>query len=100
MKIIHGSDELLFVSARGTMSRQKASGISAQGRYAKGVRIQRVDEGDYIVDVASIISNEEAAEVLEKAVESEEKRKEELLEKIKEERAKLPIKRSRKKKEK
>ncbi|MFA4843703.1 MAG: DNA gyrase subunit A [Candidatus Margulisiibacteriota bacterium] len=98
MKIIHGSDELLFVSARGTMSRQKASGISAQGRYAKGVRIQRVDEGDYIVDVASIISNEEAAEVLEQALETEQERKEEMLQKIKEERAQLPIKRTRRRK--
>ncbi|HVN67005.1 MAG TPA: DNA gyrase C-terminal beta-propeller domain-containing protein, partial [Candidatus Sulfotelmatobacter sp.] len=98
MKIIHGSDELLFVTARGTMSRQKASGISAQGRYAKGVRIQRVDEGDYIVDLASIISNEEAAEVLEQALETEQERKEEMLQKIKEERAQLPIKRTRKRK--
>lgn len=98
MKIIHGSDELLFVTARGTMSRQKASGISAQGRYAKGVRIQRVDEGDYIVDLASIISNEEAAEVLEQALETEQERKEEMLQKIKEERAQLPIKRTRRRK--
>ena len=98
MKIIHGSDELLFVTARGTMSRQKASGISAQGRYAKGVRIQRVDEGDYIVDLASIISNEEAAEVLEQALETEQERKEEMLQKIKEERSQLPIKRTRRRK--
>jgi DNA gyrase subunit A len=97
MTIIQKSDELLFVTAKGTMSRQTASGISAQGRYAKGVRIQRVDEGDYIVDLARIVSSEEAAEVLEKAVEEEEKRKEELLEKLKEERAKLPTKRKKKK---
>ena len=98
MKIIQRSDELLFVTAKGTMSRQKASGISTQGRYAKGVRIQRVDEGDYIVDLARVIKEEEAAEALEKAVEEEEKRKEELMEKIKEERAKLPIKRGRRRK--
>ncbi|MBN3033118.1 MAG: DNA gyrase subunit A [Candidatus Saganbacteria bacterium] len=93
MVIIDKHDELLFVTAKGTMSRQKAGGISTQGRYAKGVRIQRVDEGDCIVDLARVISNEEAAETLEKAVVEEEKRKEELLEKIKEERAKLPAKR-------
>ena len=98
MVIIGGRDELLFVTAQGTMSRQKASGISTQGRYAKGVRIQRVDDGDYIVDLARVISDEEAAETLEKAVVEEEKRKEELLEKIKEDRAKLPAKRARKKK--
>ncbi len=98
MTIIQKSDELLFVTARGTLSRQKASGISTQGRYAKGVRIQRVDDGDYIVDLARVISEEETTEVLEKAVEEEEKRKEELLEKLKEERAKLPTKKRGRKK--
>jgi len=97
MRIIRVSDELLFVTAKGTMSRQKASGISTQGRYAKGVRIQRVDPDDYIVDLARVIKEEEAAEEIEKAVEAEEKRREEQLEKIREERAKLPIKRRRKK---
>ncbi len=96
MKIIHHKDELLFVTAKGTMSRQKAAGISTQGRYAKGVRIQRVDEGDYVVDLARVISDEEAGEVIEKAAQDEEKRKEEIRQKIKEEREKLPIKRKRK----
>ncbi|MFA6417711.1 MAG: DNA gyrase subunit A [Candidatus Margulisiibacteriota bacterium] len=95
MKIIHPKDELLFVTAKGTMSRQTAAGISAQGRYAKVVRIQRVDEGDYVVDLARVISDEEAGEVIEKAVEDEEKRKEEIRQKIKEEREKLPIKKKR-----
>jgi DNA gyrase subunit A len=98
MTIIQKSDELLLVTARGTLSRQKANGISTQGRYARGVRIQRVDEGDYIVDLARVISEEETVEVLEKAVEEEEKRKEELLEKLKEERAKLPTKKRGRKK--
>lgn len=97
MKIIMPKDELLFVTAGGTMSRQKASGITTQGRYARGVRIQRVDEGDRIVDLARVISEEEATEALEKAVEVEEQRKAEMLEKIQEERAKLPPKRRGKK---
>jgi DNA gyrase subunit A len=58
MKIIEKNDELLFVTAKGTMSRQEAKGISAQGHYAKGVRIQRVDEGDCIVDLARVITRE------------------------------------------
>ncbi|MFH1387174.1 MAG: DNA gyrase subunit A [bacterium] len=97
MKLILPKDELLFVTAGGTMSRQKAAGITTQGRYAKGVRIQRVDEGDRIVDLARVISDEEATEALEKAVEVEEQRKAEMLEKIQEERAKLPPKRRGKK---
>jgi DNA gyrase subunit A len=97
MKLIQPKDELLFVTAGGTMSRQKAAGITTQGRYAKGVRIQRVDEGDRIVDLARVISEEEATETLEKAVEVEEQRKAEMLEKIQEERAKLPPKKRAKK---
>jgi DNA gyrase subunit A len=98
MTIIQKSDELLFVTANGTMSRQKASGVTVQGRYAKGVRIQRVDDGDYIVDLARVINEEETAEELAKAIEEEAKRKEELLEKLKEERAKLPTKKRGRKK--
>jgi len=90
MEVIFPDDELLFVTAKGVMSRQLASGISTQGRYAKGTRIQRVDEGDYIVDMARMVKEEETAEAAEKAIEEEEKKKAEIIEKLKEERAKLP----------
>jgi DNA gyrase subunit A len=98
MIIIHPDDELLFVTGKGTMSRQEASGISTQGRYAKGVRIQKLDADDYIVDLARVITEKETAKVAEKALEEAEKKKAERLEKIKEQRAKLPIKRKRKRK--
>lgn len=88
MIVIHRDDELLFVTAGGTMSRQKASGISTQGRYAKGVRIQRVDADDYIVDLARVIDKEETAEAAEKAIEEEEKKKAEYIEKVREEKEK------------
>jgi len=90
MEVIFPDDELLFVTAKGVMSRQSASGISTQGRYAKGTRIQRVDESDYIVDMARMVKEEETAEAAEKAIEEEEKKKAEIIEKLKEERAKLP----------
>jgi DNA gyrase subunit A len=93
MKIILPQDELLFVTAKGTMSRQKAAGITTQGRYAKGVRIQRVDDDDYIVDLARVINEEETAEAAAKALEEAEKKKAERIEKLQEERAKLPTKR-------
>ena len=98
MRVIKSSEELIFVTRKGTMSRQKASGISPQGRYAKGVRIQRLDKDDYIVDLARVITEEETVEATAKALEEAEKKKAERLEKIKEQRAKLPIKRKRKKK--
>jgi DNA gyrase subunit A len=73
MKIINPDDELLFVTARGTMSRQEAAGISTQGRYAKGVRIQRVDSGDYIVDLARVITREEEEALVEEIIDEKKK---------------------------
>ncbi len=61
-RLIEEDDELLFVTAKGTISRQKAKGISRQGRYAMGVRIQRLDNDDYIVDVARVVKSEEKPE--------------------------------------
>jgi DNA gyrase subunit A len=61
-RLIEEDDELLFVTANGTVSRQKADGISRQGRYAKGVIIQRMEKGDYIVDLARVVKKEEKAE--------------------------------------
>ncbi len=61
-RLIEGDDELLFVTANGTVSRQHAKGISRQGRYAKGVIIQRMEQGDYIRDLARVVKREEKAE--------------------------------------
>jgi len=61
-RLIEQDDELLFVTANGTISRQKASGISRQGRYAKGVIIQRLEKGDYVVDLARVVKKEEKTE--------------------------------------
>jgi DNA gyrase subunit A len=58
-RFIEEDDELLFVTANGTISRQAAKGISRQGRYAKGVIIQRMEKGDYIRDLARVVKKEE-----------------------------------------
>ena len=59
VQLILPDDELLFVSSKGTMTRQTAKGISTQGRYAKGTRLQRMDEDDYLVAVARVVKAEE-----------------------------------------
>ena len=71
--VIEKKDELIFVTAQGTMSRQTAEGISAQGRYAKGVRIQRLDDGDSLVDVGRVITKEAEEAVIEEAEAKEKK---------------------------
>jgi DNA gyrase subunit A len=60
--LINAEDELLFVSSKGTMTRQAAEGISVQGRYAKGTRLQRIDEGEYLVNVARVVKPVEKGE--------------------------------------
>jgi DNA gyrase subunit A len=59
MMFIDKDDELLFVTGKGTMMRQEARGISTQGRYAKGVRLVRLDQSDYVVDLARVVKEEE-----------------------------------------
>ena len=68
MMLIFADDALLFVTGKGTMMRQDAKGISAQGRYAKGVRLVRLDGGDYLADLARVVKEEEVAEEVAEAV--------------------------------
>ena len=63
MIFIHKDDELLFVTGKWTMMRQEARGISTQGRYAKGVRLVKLDAGDYIVDLARVVKAEEELQI-------------------------------------
>mgnify|MGYP001588619492 CR=1 FL=1 len=53
--IVKPHDEILIIAKSGTINRQKTDGISSQGRGASGVRLQRLDAGDKIVDVARVI---------------------------------------------
>ena len=62
MLIVKPGDEILIMSKSGTMSRQKTDAISCQGRGASGVRVQRLDEKDKVVDVARVIKQEDIEE--------------------------------------
>ncbi len=48
-------DELMFVTRNGVINRQPAEGIRVIGRNTMGVRLVSLDEGDELVDVASLI---------------------------------------------
>ncbi len=61
-KIVEKTDELIIVTEKGTVSRQKVESISLQGRSARGVRVQRADQGDKIVGFAKILEEEKAPE--------------------------------------
>lgn len=63
--VVEEETELMIVSAKGVVVRLKAKDISKQGRAATGVRLQNLDEDDYVANVSKIVSivgEEEAAE--------------------------------------
>jgi len=66
LSIVKENDEVIIASAQGVVLRSKAGEISCQGRMATGVRLQRLDESDY---VASVSKQTEEESQIEKAQE-------------------------------
>lgn len=60
--IVTENDELMVVSANGVVVRLRAGEISRQSRMATGVRLQNLDENDFVASVTKIvpIDDEEA----------------------------------------
>ena len=58
------TDEVIIASAHGVVLRSKASDISCQSRMATGVRLQKLDEEDYVASVTK--HTEEEIQVTEK----------------------------------
>lgn len=69
LRIVNADDELMLITSRGIVIRQVVMDISSQSRAATGVRVQRLDEEDYIVAVALVppedLSDEEGGTELE-----------------------------------
>ncbi|MGE0201866.1 MAG: DNA gyrase subunit A [Candidatus Melainabacteria bacterium] len=53
--IVDEDDELMIVTANGVVVRLKAGEITSQGRMATGVRLQNLDENDYVSSVSKIV---------------------------------------------
>jgi DNA gyrase subunit A len=53
--VVQAEDELMIVSANGVVVRLKAKDISKQGRSATGVRLQNLDDDDYVASVTKIV---------------------------------------------
>ncbi|MFM7469575.1 MAG: DNA gyrase subunit A [Vampirovibrionales bacterium] len=54
--IVSPDDEIMIVSAQGIVNRLKSQDISQQGRMATGVKLQSMDDADYVVMVSKISS--------------------------------------------
>lgn len=51
LNVAKETDEIIIASAQGVVLRSKAVDISCQGRMATGVRLQRLDDDDYVASV-------------------------------------------------
>lgn len=64
--VVNETHEIMVVSANGIVTRQICSSISQQSRTAKGVRLQNLDDNDYIVGVTRLVADEDADNEVEK----------------------------------
>ena len=58
VKEVTDDDELMLVTRNGVINRQPASQIRVIGRNTQGVRLITLDEGDELVDVARVVSED------------------------------------------
>jgi DNA gyrase subunit A len=56
------SDELLMMTARGKIQRIRAADINVIGRNTQGVRIMSLDEGDKLVAIVRVPTDETTTE--------------------------------------
>jgi DNA gyrase subunit A len=62
MKLVADNDEVMLITSQGILIRTKVNEIRDTGRNAAGVRLIKLDEGDRLVAMAKIQSDEEAEE--------------------------------------
>ena len=66
LTIVDQKDEIMVVTANGLVTRIKAEDISCQGRPATGVKIQNLNDKDYVVSINKIVDTD-SQESLEEA---------------------------------
>ena len=54
LRIVNAAEQLVLVTSRGIVIRQRVEDISSQSRAATGVRVQRLDDDDSVVAVALV----------------------------------------------
>src|SRR5207244_11604142 len=64
VKVVRPEEHLLATTKAGVVIRCAVADISVKGRAARGVRLQRLGDGDEVVAVARVIEEEEQARAL------------------------------------
>ena len=59
IEVVRPGDEMMIVSKDGIIIRIKVDDISEQGRYAQGVRVIKLGDGDMVVDMAKVITKDD-----------------------------------------
>jgi DNA gyrase subunit A len=62
LRILHPGDGVMIATANGVVVRQQVDDISMQGRMATGVRIQQLDDNDYVTSVTVLVEPDEVAD--------------------------------------
>jgi DNA gyrase subunit A len=57
-------DELMLITKLGIIIRMPVKGIRVSGRNTQGVRLVNLDEGDLVMDVARVVSDDDRSDVL------------------------------------
>jgi DNA gyrase subunit A len=60
--VVREKDEVMVITAKGMLLRLRVEGISSFGRFAQGVRVIQLDEGDQVVAVAKLAEKQEDEE--------------------------------------
>jgi DNA gyrase subunit A len=55
LRVVHPGDEVMIATANGVVVRQQVDEISSQGRMATGVRIQQLDDDDFVASVTPLV---------------------------------------------
>lgn len=63
IRVVLPDDEMMLLSQGGIIIRINVSDVSEQGRYAQGVRLIKLDDGDQVVDMAKVESKDEDSEI-------------------------------------
>jgi DNA gyrase subunit A len=58
---VQEDEQLMVVTKQGVVNRQRVQEISVIGRATQGVKLVNLDEGDTVVDVARVVTDEEAS---------------------------------------
>jgi DNA gyrase subunit A len=62
VKSVREDDQLMVITRAGVVNRQRVEEISLIGRATQGVRLVNLDEGDTVVDVARVVSEDEESD--------------------------------------